>query len=172
MFHTVNEINHVKSPFINQLRLGLSRQGGRTGSSQRLKTQLLREKGWCLGLEWGGQVSKSRWAPNPAGARQSPSSPLLKGAPFSVVAGAAGAPLPETDCLLLFLHLAGITSVSRCVICCPIATCKPSFLLGFLARRCPQLHGLSTALRSLLPTWDASPPVLESLPQGAFCSEK
>lgn len=166
MFHTVNEINHVESPFINQLCLGLGKQGGSAGSSQCLKTQLLREKGWCPGIRvgWGGGKilvgSKASWVPGKARA------------PFSVVAGAVGTPLPETDCLLLFLHLAGITSVLHCVICCPIATCKPSFLVGFLARRWPQLHGLSITLRSVHPTWDPRPLALEILPQGAFCPEK
>lgn len=151
---------------------GLAGMGGSTGSSQCLKTQLLREKGWCPGIRGVGRCQSPGGLQTQLGARQSPCSPPLKGAPLSVVAGAVGAPLPETDCLLLFLHLAGITSVFHCVICCPTATCKLSFLLGFLARRCAQLHGLSTALRSLYPTWDPSPPVLEILPQGAFCSEK
>lgn len=52
--------------------------------------------------------------------------------------GLMGLPLPETDCLLLFLHLAGIMSVFHCVICCLIATCKPPFLFCFLLKRCLQ----------------------------------
>lgn len=102
-------------------------------------------------LVWGGVKapvgSEPSWAPGKASAPLSSSgcSPLSSGW------GLTGLPLPETDCLLLFLHLAGITSVFHCVICCLIATCNPSFLLCFLPRRCPQLPGPRVALRPSTP---------------------
>lgn len=151
---------------------GLAGKGGVQAALNASKHNSWGKSGGAPGLEWGGEVSKSWWTPNPAGYQAKPVLTSPQGCSLSVVAGAVGAPLPETDCLLLFLHLAGVTSVFHCVICCPIATCKPFFLLGFLARRCPQLHGLSTALRSLYLTWDPSPLVLEILPQGTLCSEK
>lgn len=90
-------------------------------------------------------------------------------APLSAVAGAAGAPLPETDCLLLFLHLPAITSVFLCVICCPIATWKPSFLPGFwqgavLSFRAPAAPSAPSTPRRIPSTGAANPA------RGAFCS--
>lgn len=99
------------------------------------------------------------------GSWRSPHSPLLSWM-FpemlpSMLLGLTGLPLLKTDCLLLILHLAGITSVFYPVICCPIATCNPFFLLHFLPRRFPQ-H----------PTWDPWPPILVKPPWGTFCFEK
>lgn len=127
---------------------GLAGKGGVQAALDASKHNSWGKSGGAPGLEWGGEVSKSWWAPNPAGYQAKPVLTSPQGCSLSVVAGAVGAPLPETDCLLLFLHLPGVTSVFHCVICCPIATCKPSFLLGFLARKmssaawprhCPQV---------------------------------
>lgn len=164
MFHTVNEINHVESPFINQLRL-VGRQGGSTGSSRCLTPSSCGKRGAVPGSEWAGEVSKSRWAPIPAG---------CQGAPLS------SRVLPS----LCWLGLPG-PLCRRQIVCCCFSIWLESRLscaVLFVARLPPVSHPfcsaswqgdvLSCALRSPFPTWDLSPPVLEILPPGAFCSEK
>lgn len=73
-----------------------------------------------------GEVSSPGGLQTRPGGWQSLRCPLLsRMLPSRRRRGLTGRPLMETDCLLLFLHLAGITSVFRRVICCPITTCNP-----------------------------------------------
>lgn len=173
MFHTVNEINHVESPFINQLCLGLGRQGGSTGSSQCLKTQLLREKGWCPGIRVGRGGVK-----------------ILVGSKPSWVPGKARAHLPSRVLpSLWWLGLSGLLC-RRQIVCCCFSIWLESRLSStvlFVARLPPVSRPFCLAswqgdvlscTASAPPSGPSAPrgiPVhqrWEILPQGAFCSEK
>lgn len=136
MFHAVKEINHVESSFISQLCRGSGKermQAAPSGPEKPLlgkSRECPRIRVW-LGCEIParslGEVSSLHQA---AGKALLPS--LLKDVSLKLPFLWLGLPLLETDCLLLFLHLAGIISVFQRVICCPLATCNPSFLFCFL----------------------------------------